>query len=95
MVTNPEVLFFDPDLQLYKGCQYTQQNKELFSIAVTNKNDHLRNHRFLFDQKGVRLSPMYDVNPNLDGAGLSLNIDDMDNSLNFDVAIDTAKYFDI
>lgn len=89
--------FFDPDLQLYKGRQYTQQNKELFgfSIAVTNTDDHLRNHGFLFDQKGLRLSPMYDVNPNPDGVGLSLNIDDMDNSLNFDVAIDTAKYFDI
>ena len=67
----------------------------MFSIAVTNTDDHLRNHGFLFDQKGLRLSPMYDVNPNPDGVGLSLNIDDMDNSLNFDVAIDTAKYFDI
>ena len=38
---------------------------------------------------------MYDVNPNPDGVGLSLNIDDMDNSLNFDVAIDAAKYFDL
>ena len=38
---------------------------------------------------------MYDVNPNPDGAGLSLNIDDMDNSLSFDVAIDASKYFDI
>ncbi len=67
----------------------------MFSIAVTNTDDHLRNHGFLFDQKGLRLSPMYDVNPNPDGVGLSLNIDDMDNSLSFDVAIDTAKYFDI
>ena len=40
-------------------------------------------------------APMYDVNPNPDGVGLSLNIDDMDNSLNFDVAIDVAKYFEI
>ena len=67
----------------------------VFSIAVTNTDDHLRNHGFLFDQKGLRLSPMYDVNPNPDGVGLSLNIDDMDNSLNFDVAIDAAKYFDL
>ena len=67
----------------------------MFSIAVTNTDDHLRNHGFLFDQTGLRLSPMYDVNPNPDGVGLSLNIDDMDNSLNFDVAIDVAKYFEI
>ena len=38
---------------------------------------------------------MYDVNPNPDGVGLSLNIDDMDNSLSFDVAIEAAKFFDI
>ena len=38
---------------------------------------------------------MYDVNPNPDGVGLSLNIDDMDNSLSFDVAIEAAKYFEI
>ena len=49
----------------------------------------------MFDQKGLRLSPMYDVNPNPDGVGLSLNIDDMDNSLSFDVAIEAAKFFDI
>ena len=55
----------------------------------------MRNHGFLFDQKGLRLSPMYDVNPNPDGVGLSLNIDDMDNSLSFDVAIEAAKFFDI
>ena len=67
----------------------------VFNIAVTNTDDHLRNHGFLFDQKGLRLSPMYDVNPNPDGVGLSLNIDDMDNSLSFDVAIEAAKFFDI
>jgi len=67
----------------------------VFSIAVTNTDDHLRNHGFLFDRKGLRLSPMYDVNPNPDGTGLSLNIDEMDNSLDFDVAIEASKYFDI
>ncbi len=67
----------------------------VFSIAVTNTDDHLRNHGFLFDRKGLRLSPLYDVNPNPDGVGLSLNIDDMDNSLDFDLAISVSKFFDI
>lgn len=66
-----------------------------FSIAVTNTDDHLRNHGFLFDKNGLRLSPMYDVNPNPDGTGLSLNINEIDNSLDFDVAIEASKYFDI
>lgn len=67
----------------------------VFSIAVTNTDDHLRNHGFLFDGKGLHLSPMYDVNPNPDGVGLSLNIDEMNNSPDFEVAIESSKYFGI
>ena len=32
-------------------------------ILVTNDDDHLRNHGFLFDGGGWRLSPLYDVVP--------------------------------
>lgn len=35
----------------------------LFNILVTNDDDHLRNHGFLWDGKGWRLSPLYDVVP--------------------------------
>ena len=35
----------------------------LFNILVTNDDDHLRNHGFLFDGEGWRLSPLYDVVP--------------------------------
>ena len=65
----------------------------VFNIAVTNTDDHLRNHGFLFDSRGLRLSPLYDVNPNPNGIGLSLNIDEYDNSLDFDIAIDASKYY--
>lgn len=67
----------------------------VFSIAVTNTDDHLRNHGFLCDEKGLRLSPLYDVNPNPDGSGLSLNIDSNDNSLDFDLAMSVCQYFDL
>lgn len=67
----------------------------VFSIAVTNTDDHLRNHGFLFDSNGFRLSPLYDVNPNPEGTGLSLNIDEADNSLDFDLAIQVAPYFEM
>ena len=67
----------------------------LFSIAVSNSDDHLRNHGFLFEPKGLYLSPMFDVNPDPDASGLSLNIDETDNSMDFDLAINTSKYFDI
>ena len=67
----------------------------VFSIAVSNSDDHLRNHGFLFEPKGLYLSPMFDVNPDPDASGLSLNIDETDNSMDFDLAINTSKYFDI
>ena len=35
----------------------------VFNILVTNDDDHLRNHGFLMDAKGWRLSPLYDVVP--------------------------------
>ncbi|MFL0694626.1 MAG: type II toxin-antitoxin system HipA family toxin [Agrobacterium tumefaciens] len=35
----------------------------MFNILVTNDDDHLRNHGFLFDGSGWRLSPLYDVVP--------------------------------
>lgn len=34
-----------------------------FSIAINNTDDHLRNHGFLRDRSGWRLSPVFDVNP--------------------------------
>ena len=33
------------------------------NVLVGNDDDHLRNHGFLFDGKGWRLSPLYDVVP--------------------------------
>jgi serine/threonine-protein kinase HipA len=35
----------------------------VFNILVTNDDDHLRNHGFLFEAAGWRLSPLYDVVP--------------------------------
>ncbi len=34
-----------------------------FNILVGNDDDHLRNHAFLFDLRGWRLSPLFDVVP--------------------------------
>lgn len=35
-----------------------------FSILISNTDDHLRNHGFIYEsQKGWRLSPAYDMNP--------------------------------
>lgn len=65
----------------------------VFSIAVTNTDDHLRNHGFILTEKGWILSPAYDINPNEQGVVLSLNISDSDNSLDYDLALEVAEYF--
>ena len=65
----------------------------VFNIAVKNTDDHLRNHGFLLSARGWSLSPAYDVNPNSQGQGLTLNISDTDNSLDFGLALSMAKYF--
>jgi serine/threonine-protein kinase HipA len=66
-----------------------------FSVAVSNSDDHLRNHGFLLSEEGWELSPAYDINPNEMAVGLSLNISDASNSLDFDLVISVAKEFRI
>lgn len=65
----------------------------VFSILVSNTDDHLRNHGFILTSIGWRLSPAYDMNPNLYGTGLSLNISETNNGLDLSIAIEVAKYF--
>jgi serine/threonine-protein kinase HipA len=65
----------------------------VFSVAGTNTDDHLRNHCFLLKPKGWRPTPAYDIKPNENGTGLSLNISNDDNSLDFGLCLDFAGYF--
>lgn len=65
----------------------------VFNIAIKNTDDHLRNHGFLLTPSGWVLSPAYDVNPVYFGKGLTLNISETDNSLDFDLARSVARYF--
>lgn len=65
----------------------------VFNICISNTDDHLRNHGFLLTPDGWALSPAYDLNPEPDGRGLSLNIDEHDNALSLELAIAVAPYF--
>lgn len=65
----------------------------VFSICVSNTDDHLRNHGFLLTSRGWRLSPAYDINPNEQSVGLSLNIDENSNALDLELAKSVAEYF--
>ncbi len=67
----------------------------VFNMAVSNTDDHLRNHAFILTENGWILSPLYDVNPVPYGDELSLNIDEDDNSISIDLAIAVAVRFGI
>ncbi len=67
----------------------------IFNIAVSNTDDHLRNHGFILQKNGWRLSPAYDINPTTDKAGLQLNIDANNNALDFDLARSVGEYFQL
>ena len=80
------------------GAQPKEDLKELwkrivFSMAVSNTDDHLRNHGFLLTANGWKLSPMFDVNPNIYGDNLSLTVDGVDSAINYDLALESAVYF--
>lgn len=66
-----------------------------FNVAVSNTDDHLRNHGFIYVKGGFRLSPAYDINPNPKGTGLTLNIDEHNNQLDLDLVRNVAPYFRI
>ncbi|MDD4976913.1 MAG: HipA domain-containing protein, partial [Bacteriovorax sp.] len=65
----------------------------VFSIAVSNSDDHLRNHGFLLSEGGWVLSPAYDINPNENAHGLSLNISYDSNALDYSLAIEVSRDF--
>ncbi len=67
----------------------------VFNMAVTNTDDHLRNHGFILTRTGWRLSPLYDVNPVPYGDELSLNINDCDNSISLELAVESASYYNL
>lgn len=65
----------------------------VFNIAVSNTDDHLRNHGFLLTKNGWMLSPAYDLNPIVGKHGLHLNITDTDNALDYQLAFDVKDFF--
>ena len=69
----------------------------MFSVLISNTDDHLRNHGFLYSgNKGWTLSPLYDVNPSSDNKQiLSTYITEYDNSQSLDLTLEVSEYFEI
>lgn len=64
----------------------------VFSMAVSNTDDHMRNHGFLLQRDGWHLSPLYDVNPVPEGDTLSLCVNEDDATISLDLALEIAPY---
>ena len=67
----------------------------VFNMAITNTDDHLRNHAFIFTNTGWILSPLYDVNPVPYGDELSLNVNENDNRISLELILSVAPRFGI
>jgi serine/threonine-protein kinase HipA len=64
-----------------------------FSMLISNTDDHLRNHAFMWSMDGWRLSPAYDLNPNPGGQRLALGVNGHDASIDLGLALDVAERY--
>ena len=71
----------------------------VFSILISNTDDHLRNHGFLYTgPDGWRLAPAYDLNPvptDIKPRVLTTAIDLEDGTASLERALEVADYFEI
>jgi serine/threonine-protein kinase HipA len=68
----------------------------VFSILISNTDDHLRNHGFLYAAGGWRLAPAYDLNPvpvDIKPRILTTAIDEADGTASLDLAYQVAEHF--
>jgi len=69
----------------------------VFSILISNTDDHLRNHGFLYERhQGWRLSPAYDMNPipiEIKPRILTTTIDLDNGTASLDLALSVSEYF--
>jgi serine/threonine-protein kinase HipA len=71
----------------------------VFSVLISNTDDHLRNHGFLYDgTEGWRLAPAYDLNPvpvDIKPRVLATYIDLDDGTASLNLALEVAEYFEL
>jgi serine/threonine-protein kinase HipA len=71
----------------------------VLSILISNTDDHLRNHGFLYEgPDGWRLAPAYDLNPvpvDIKPRVLTTAISEDDGTASLDLALSVAGYFEL
>ena len=83
------------DLLQSRGADTRSDCEELFrrvvfSILIHNTDDHLRNHGFILTPNGLRLAPVYDINPVPDRDELTLAINETDTHCDVGIALDAS-----
>ena len=71
----------------------------VFNILISNTDDHLRNHGFLYESAaGWRLAPAYDLNPvpvDIKPRVFTTSITLDDGAAALDLAMEVAEYFEL
>jgi serine/threonine-protein kinase HipA len=65
----------------------------VFSTLIHNTDDHLRNHGFFVEDRGVRLSPAYDINPSVERDDHVLAINETETACDVDIARAAHKMY--
>jgi serine/threonine-protein kinase HipA len=63
---------------------------------IRNTDDHLRNHGFLYEiGRGWKLSPAYDLNPNIEKSDFATSIDGTGANNTIEIALANARHFNL
>jgi len=64
-----------------------------FNILIGNRDDHMRNHGFIRESTGWRLSPAYDMNPSPSKASHALTLDEHNAQPSLPAAVSCADMY--
>jgi serine/threonine-protein kinase HipA len=82
-----------------KEDSHSLYRRVVFNVLISNVDDHLRNHGFLWlGRNGWSLSPAYDLNPtptDLKARILTTNIDLEEGTCSLDLLESSSEYFDL
>ena len=67
----------------------------VFNVAVGNRDDHLRNHGFIFADNGWRLAPAFDMNPAHEKDAHVLTLDGKSAAPSMQLVMETAGLYDL
>ena len=80
--------------QGYIGADLEQLFRRVaFNVLIGNRDDHLRNHGFIREPSGWRLSPAFDMNPNPNKIEHALTLDGSSAEPSIDLVLSTSALY--